>query len=53
MSNLNLLLEINDLVMKKKILSIREHYDFEDLSGSQLGSTDANFLQVPPNLSLR
>jgi uncharacterized protein YxjI len=48
MSNPNLLLENNDIVMKKKILSVREHYDFEDQKGAQLGSTEANFFQVPP-----
>ena len=48
MSNPNFLLETNDLVMKKKILSAREHYDFEDLRGAKLGSAEANFLQVPP-----
>ena len=29
MSNPNFLLEADDLVMKKKILSVRENYDFE------------------------
>jgi uncharacterized protein YxjI len=48
MSNPNFLLETNDLFMKKKILSFREHYDFEDLKGGQLGSAEANFLQFPP-----
>ncbi len=48
MSNPNFLLENNDIVMKKKILSVREHYDFEDLKGGQLGSAEANFFQVPP-----
>jgi uncharacterized protein YxjI len=48
MSDPAFLFEINDLVMKKKILSIREHYDFEDTKGAQLGSAEANFLQVPP-----
>ena len=48
MSNPNFLFEINDLVMKKKILSLREHYDFEDINGSKLGAADGNLLQVPP-----
>jgi hypothetical protein len=33
MSYPNFLLENKDVVMKKKILSVREHYDFEDLKG--------------------
>jgi uncharacterized protein YxjI len=48
MSDQSFLLEINDLVMKKKILSVREHYDFEDTNGAKLGSAEANFLQFPP-----
>jgi hypothetical protein len=27
----SILLEANEIIMKKKILSAREHYDFEDL----------------------
>jgi uncharacterized protein YxjI len=41
------LLEINDIVMKKKILSMREHYDFEDTQGHKLGEGDGNFFQLP------
>jgi uncharacterized protein YxjI len=33
--------------MKKKIMSLREHYDFEDPSGRKLGEGDGNFFQVP------
>ena len=48
MSVSNFLFEINDLVMKKKILSMREHYDFEDANGAKLGEADGNLIQVPP-----
>lgn|SRR5579875_1142242 len=41
------LLEINDIVVKKKIISIREHYDFEDMSGNKVGEGDGNFFQFP------
>ncbi|MGD0070032.1 MAG: LURP-one-related family protein [Candidatus Bathyarchaeia archaeon] len=41
------LLETNDFIMKKKILSAREHYDFEDTAGNKLGEADGNLLQVP------
>ena len=41
------LLETNDIVMKKKILSVREHYDFEDVQGNKLGEGDGNFFQFP------
>jgi uncharacterized protein YxjI len=39
------LLELNDIIMKKKILSLREHYDFEDTQGNKLGEGDGNFFQ--------
>ncbi len=48
MSDQSFMFEITDFVIKKKILSVREHYDFEDLKGAQLGSAEGNFIQVPP-----
>ncbi|MGA3191525.1 MAG: LURP-one-related family protein [Candidatus Bathyarchaeia archaeon] len=47
MSGTNSLLEINDLVLKKKILSVREHYDLEDVNGTKLGEADGNLFQFP------
>ena len=47
------LLEVNDFIMKKKILSAREHYDFEDLQGNKLGEADGNFLQVPAKFAVK
>ena len=46
------LLEANDFVMKKKILSLREHYDFEDVSGPKLGEADGNFFQFPAKFAV-
>ena len=42
------LLEVNNFVMQKKILSIHEHYDFLDEEGNQLGQADGNIVQIPP-----
>ena len=47
MSDVNSLFEINDLVLKKKILSVREHYDLENLNGTKLGEADGNLFQFP------
>jgi uncharacterized protein YxjI len=47
MSQLTYLLETNDFTVKKKILSLREHYDFEDLSGAKIGEAEGNLFQVP------
>jgi uncharacterized protein YxjI len=52
MSDLNFLFETNDVVLKKKILSVREHYDFEDLEGTKLGYVEGNILQFPPRFLL-
>ncbi len=48
MSSPNFLFEVNDLVMKKKILSVREHYDFEEVNSAKLGEADGAIIQVPP-----
>jgi uncharacterized protein YxjI len=48
MSDSNYPFEINEVVMKKRILSVREHYDFQDPQGAPLASAEANFLQMPP-----
>jgi uncharacterized protein YxjI len=47
MTSANSLFGINDLVLKKKILSLREHYDLEDVTGTKLGEADGNLLQFP------
>jgi uncharacterized protein YxjI len=41
------LLSTKDFVMTKKILSIREHYEFTSRDGARLGEGDGNFLQFP------
>jgi len=47
------LLSEPDIVMKKKILSLREHYDFEDRSGRKLGEGDGNFFQIPAKFTVK
>ena len=34
------------------MLSVREHYDFEDLKGAKLGEAEGNILQFPPKFVL-
>jgi uncharacterized protein YxjI len=38
--------------MKKKIFSMREHYDFEDPTGAKLGQGDGNFFQMPAKFTV-
>ena len=47
------LLEVNDFIMQKKILSMHEHYDFSDLQGNKLGEADGNLVQVPPKFQVK
>jgi uncharacterized protein YxjI len=47
MSGMSSLLGVNELVLKKKILSVREHYDLEDRARTKLGEADGNFVQLP------
>jgi uncharacterized protein YxjI len=47
MSSTNSLFGVDNLVLKKKILSVREHYDLEDVTGTKLGEADGNLLQFP------
>jgi uncharacterized protein YxjI len=35
------------LLLKKKLLSLREHYDLEDKTGTKLGEADGNLFQFP------
>ncbi len=46
------LLDTNDFIMIKKILSMREHYDFVNLQGTKLGEADGNLVQVPPKFNV-
>jgi uncharacterized protein YxjI len=41
------LLSARDLVLNKKILSLREHYDLRDRDGNFLGQAEGNFFQFP------
>jgi uncharacterized protein YxjI len=47
MGSSNFLFRVNDFVLKKKILSLREHYDLEDRDGMKLGEANGNLLQFP------
>ncbi len=46
MSSNKYLCEINDFVLKKKILSLREHYDLENKAGMKLGEANGNLIQL-------
>ena len=51
MSSTDSLLRINDIVLKKKIVSVREHYDLENVTGSKLGEADGISFSFQPSLS--
>jgi len=41
-----------DIVMNKKLLSLREHYDLQDRQGNYLGEADGNFFQLPAKFTV-
>src|SRR5579863_10137323 len=45
--NASSLFSASNILMQKKIFSMREHYDFTDPSGNKLGEGDGNFFQFP------
>ncbi len=47
-----LLLTANELTLNKKIVSVREHYDIQDASGTPLGQADGNFFQLPAKFAV-
>ena len=47
LSDPNYLLEVSDLVLKKKILLVREQYDLENRAGMKLREAHGNLLQLP------
>jgi uncharacterized protein YxjI len=49
----NALFEANEIVLKKEIFSVREHYDLEDKNGNKLGVADGNLFQAPAMFELK
>ena len=47
------LLDANQFVIQKKILSAHEHYDFLDLQGNKLGETEGSIVQIPPKFLVK
>ena len=47
------MLSLNEFVMNKKILSVREHYDLQDRSGALLGIGEGNLIQLPAKFVVR
>ena len=50
---MNPLLAINEIVLKKKVISMKEHYDLEDINGMKLGEAEGNLFQVPPKFVVK
>ncbi len=47
------LLDANEFIIQKKILSAHEHYDFLDLQGNKLAEADGNLIQIPPKFEVK
>jgi len=46
------ILDANELLLTKKILSLREHYDIGDRSGNILAVGEGNLIQIPANFKV-
>ena len=53
LTDVNPLLAINEIVLKKKKISMKEHYDLEDRSGMKLGVAEGNFFQFPARFVIK
>ena len=49
----NPLLTINEIVLKKKMISMKEHYDLEDRNGIKLGEAEGNLFQFPARFAVK
>jgi uncharacterized protein YxjI len=43
---------VSDMIMRKKLLSLHESYDFVDLSGAKIGEAEGNLVQLPAKISV-
>ncbi len=46
------LFSLKDIVMNKKLLSLREHYDLQDRQGTYVGEADGNLFQLPAKFAV-
>ncbi len=46
------LFSLKDIVMNKKILSLREHYDLQDRQGVRVGEAEGNLFQLPARFAV-
>jgi uncharacterized protein YxjI len=46
------LLEANEFIIIKKILTVRRHYDFLDVQGNTIGEADGSMVQIPPKFNV-
>jgi uncharacterized protein YxjI len=54
LTDINPLLAINEIVLKrKKMISMKEHYDLEDRNGIKLGEAEGNLFQFPAKFIIK
>jgi len=54
LTDVNPLLAINEIVLKrKKMISMKEHYDMEDRNGMKLGEAEGNLFQLPARFVIK
>ena len=53
MSSANSLSGVNDIVLKKKLISMHEHYDLENVTRTKLGEAEGNLFQFPVKFTVK
>ena len=53
MTDVNPLHEVKEIVLKKKMISMKEHYDLEDRNGMKLGVAEGNLFQFPAKFTIK
>ena len=53
LTDVNPLHEVKEIVLKKKMISMKEHYDLEDRNGMKLGEAEGNLFQFPAKFTIK
>ena len=53
LTDVNPLLAVKEIVLKKKMISMNEHYDLEDRNGMKLGEAEGNLFQFPARFVIK
>ena len=53
LSEVNTLLTAKEIILRKKMISMIEHYDVEDRDGTRIGEAEGNLFQIRPKFVVK